>query len=197
MTSSSPVQVLIFEDQPGQIKQIADWLGLASSQYTYSSEFVKAVSDKPHPDQDLKRGWKWVQSETRRVDPQVVIFDYLLAKEDGNEGFDGLVYGNWCKGDGFWPKLGVVVVTSGRVVITADGQIVTTGDDKDKEVIDYVRSQAELDRLHLEKGWPIDFFWLKPRGTAETSMPHTKAKTALDDLISRSHRPSEHQRASS
>src|SRR5213592_3138175 len=110
MTSSSPVQVLIFEDHPDQIKRIADWLGLDSSQYTTSSKFVAAVPNKRHPDQDLERGWKLVKAEILRVDPQVVIFDYMLSKEHGAEGFDGLKYGNWCKGKEYWPKLGVVVV---------------------------------------------------------------------------------------
>ncbi len=171
-----PVDVLIFEDNPDQVKRIADWFGLAPFQYKYSLKFAQANASGRRPNEEAEQGWEWVQSEIRRTDPKVVVFDYLLSKNLGSQSFDGLHYGKLCKGRDFWPELGIVLVTTG-----GDGD--QTGQ---------IREQLELDNQRVNNKWPIDYAWIKPWGTARSTATNTKVQTELKKLVHQSRRPSEH-----
>ena len=175
---SQPIDVLIFEDDRNQVKDIADWLGLAPFQYVFSAKFAQATPSGRRPNEESELGWTWIESEIRRVNPKVVVFDYLLNKNRGNASFDGLDYGKRCKRD-FWPELGVILVT--------------TGGDKDQG--EYIREQRELDDQRIDKKWAIDCAWVKPWGTAKSTVTDTKVQAELQKLIRQSRRPSEHKQA--
>jgi hypothetical protein len=177
--SSPPVDVLIFEDTPSQVQKIADWLGLAPYQYASCPRFAQATPTGRHPDEEAEQGWRWIAAEVRRVDPKVVVFDYLLSKNLGNQSYDGLFYGNRCKDRTYWPEMGVVLVTTGG----------------DHDQAGQIREQEELDKQRIDNKWAIDFAWIKPWGAARSTVTETKVQADLQKLIRHSRRPSEHKRA--
>ena len=86
----SSVDVLLFEDRADQVTQIVNWLGLTPSQYAFCPKFTQVTPTGRHPNDEADQGWRWIESEIRRVDPKVVVLDYLLAKQLGNLSYDGL-----------------------------------------------------------------------------------------------------------
>ncbi len=173
--SPQPVDVLIFEDSPEQVEPIAHWFDLAPFEYSFSPRFVQASPAEGYSDAEAEKGWKWVAAEVERVDPKVVIFDYLLGKDSGADSFDGAVYGKACKQR--WPEVGAVLVT--------------TGGDGDQAGI--LVSQQELDDWLKNSDSLIDFAWIKPWGTAIPAEHDTKVRTELQNLIKRSRRPGNHR----
>ena len=176
--ASQPVDVLIFEDNPDEVARIANWLGLAPFQYATCAKFSQASPTGRRPDEEAEQGWRWIQAEVPRVNPKVVVFDYLLSKNLGNQSYDGLYYGRRCKDRACWPEMGVVLVTTGG----------------DRDQAGQIRAQEELDKQRIDNKWAIDFAWIKPWWTAQSTVADTKAQAELQKLIRQSRRPSEHKR---
>jgi hypothetical protein len=173
------VDVLVFDDQKDQQPRILKWFALSPNQCEFSQTFVKASPNPRHPYEQSDIGWRWIESEILRIDPKVVVFDFLLAKQFGDVPYDGLEYGNRCKTH--WAELGVILITTGGDA--TQGQ--------------RIASQEQLDELRRANAWPIDAAWIKPWGPAEASVPDTKVQVETQTLIRQSRRPSEHKRASS
>lgn len=175
---SASVDVLLFEDRADQVTRIAEWLGLIPSQYTFCPKFAQVTPTGRHPNDEAEQGWHWIESEIRRVNPKVVVLDYLLAKHLGNLSYDGLDYGKRCKE--LWVELGVVLVTTG-------------GDD---DLAGHICRQTDLDKQRTGNQWPIDAAWIKPWGTAQATASDTKVQVGLQKLLRSSRSPSEHNPAS-
>jgi hypothetical protein len=178
--------VLIFEDDDDEIARIVDWLNLHQYTQQASSVFQQLQDHGGDVYDEADHAWRKVKQEIRKIDPLLVVMDYLLSGTEGSTTYDGADYGNRCKE--LWPKLGVVLVTTGSSNLASQNEL-----DEQKAI--WQRTASDQFRAGTRKNDAIvDFAWIKPWGTAEGALGAHVVQNHVQNLVNnQSLRPSEQQ----
>lgn len=194
MTAPGKPDILIIEDRESEVPRICTWLGLnplnkkvelvpnpdAKRPENLSEETPAVILEAPRGQQQTDSQWRSLRDSLLQQDPKVVVLDYLLSGESGNDPFDGVSYGMRCKET--WPDMGIIIVTTG-----GDGMLEGL-----------LASQKELDEQKSHFKWRFNYAWIKPWGPAAHKQTGGIVNTGIryrelmHELLRSSRRPSEH-----
>ena len=192
MLDTTDVDVLIIEDMLPEVERIRTWLNLGPA--TTQSQLVPAspaegnarltmpatVSIRPADLATQSRlNWQAVEKKIAETNPLVVVFDYLLADENGAQ------FARHAKQR--WPRLGVILVSTG-----GDGEL-------EGVLLKQHEADEALDNMDANQGRP-DCFWIKPWGRARADRPYDQVSRAMHldyrgkvrELLRASTRPKTH-----
>jgi len=198
MPDDNRPDAVILEDRPDEIGRIHRWLLIEPT--NVESKLIKqsdgegellsdgddpltaVVLQSPGRETQIATMKRQVAQQVKEHDPCIVIVDWLLSGESGEDPFSGFDIAALCKEK--WPDMGVVLVT--------------TGGDDDMALL--LKNQMALDDSlsRVPADSRPDYAWIKPWGPSarldlafrgDLGIPH---RTRIRDLLEGSKRPSEH-----